>query len=186
MIFRETPLAGAFVIEPEPYRDERGYFSRLFCAKSFAAHGLIDHFEQVSQSHNHRRGTLRGLHLQRPPNAEAKLVRAIDGAIYDVIVDLRAGSVAYGKWFGIELSADNGLQLYIPPGFAHGFQSLTNNAKVSYHISAPYVPELQDGILWNDGDLAINWPLPDVSTISARDHMLKRFADFEPIALACC
>jgi dTDP-4-dehydrorhamnose 3,5-epimerase len=186
MIFRETPLVGAYVIAPEPHRDERGSFARFFCAETFAAHGLVAQFPQSSQSHNHRRGTLRGLHLQRPPKLEAKLVRVVTGAIYDVIVDVRAGSPTYGQWFGIALDAEEALQLYVPPGFAHGFQSLTDGAQVSYQISAPYAPALQDGILWNDGDLAIAWPSPRDKIVSARDGALKRLADFEPIALTCC
>src|SRR5262245_16401482 len=117
MIFTETPLSGAFVIEPQPLTDNRGFFARLYCAETFAARGLETNFPQISMSHNTRAGTIRGLHLQRPPHAEAKLIRVTQGAIFDVIVDVREASPSYGRWFAIELSANNRRQLYVPGGF---------------------------------------------------------------------
>lgn len=181
MIFEETPLAGAFVIEPEPVTDTRGFFARLFCTKAFADRGLDPHLDQISMSYNARAGTLRGLHLQRPPNAEAKLVRVTAGAIFDVIADVRKGSPTYGRWFGVELSAQNRKQIYIPEGFAHGFQTLVGDTEVAYHISVPYAPEASTGIRWDDPDLAIAWPAPQTITISDRDAGLPLFASFEPV-----
>jgi dTDP-4-dehydrorhamnose 3,5-epimerase len=181
VIFEPTPLAGAFVVTPEPARDDRGEFARLFCAETFAAKGLDPHLDQVSYSFNRRKGTLRGLHLQRPPHGEAKLVRVTAGAIFDVIVDVRAGSATFGRWFGLELKATDRRQLYIPMGFAHGFQALTDAAEVSYAISTPYAPEFQDGLRWNDPALAIVWPDPSGAILSERDRSLGLLKDFQPI-----
>jgi dTDP-4-dehydrorhamnose 3,5-epimerase len=181
MIFRETTLRGAFVIEPEPIADNRGFFARLFCARAFVERGLNPRLDQISMSHNSRAGIVRGLHLQRPPHVEAKLVRVTRGAIFDVAVDVCAGSPTYGRWFGVELSADNRKQLYIPEGFAHGFQTLSASTEVTYHISAPYAPEHQDGIRWDDPDLAIQWPDPAAALLSERDGALGPFASFEPV-----
>ncbi len=185
MIFRETALAGAWLVEPEPAADARGFFARLVCAETFAARGLNGRFDQTSVSFNARAGTLRGLHLQRPPHAETKLVRVTSGAVFDVIVDLRLGSSGYGRWFGVELSAANRLQLYIPEGFAHGFQSLTDGAEVLYHIGQPYAPEAQDGVRWDDPDLAVAWPSPRTAIVSDRDRALKPLAEFTPVEIAC-
>ncbi len=168
MRFEETPLAGAFVIEPEPISDNRGFFARLFCTKAFAERGLNPHLDQISMSHNARAGTLRGLHLQRPPHAEAKLVRVTAGAIFDVIVDVRAGSPTFGRWFGAELSAANRRQLYIPEGFAHGFQTLSADSEVAYHISAPYAPGVtRPASAGTIPSSAIAWPAPLSVTISS-------------------
>ncbi|MFA5951844.1 MAG: dTDP-4-dehydrorhamnose 3,5-epimerase [Hyphomicrobium sp.] len=183
MIFAETPLAGAFVITPEPVTDSRGFFARLFCAKAFAEHGLNPALNQISMSYNALAGTLRGLHLQRPPFGEAKLVRVTTGAIFDVVVDVRAGSPTFGRWFGLELSASNRTQIYIPVGFAHGFQTLTPQVEVLYHISEPYQPGHAAGIRFDDPDLAINWPAPEARTISDRDAALPPLAQFEPVKL---
>lgn len=181
MRFTETSLAGAFLVEPEPVADTRGYFARLFCAKAFAEQGLSPHLEQIGMSYNRAAGTLRGLHLQREPHAEDKVVRVVAGSIYDVIVDLRAGSKTFGRWFGVELSAANKVQLAIPKGFAHGFQTLTEDAEVLYHISAGYQPGYAAGVRWNDPDLAITWPEPSSPTLSDRDRALPLLRDFEPI-----
>ena len=171
------------MITPEPSQDERGAFARLFCAQTFAAHGLASVFEQTSMSYNHRAGTLRGLHLQRPPHAETKLIRATAGAVFDVIVDLRAGSPAYGRWHGVELSAQSRRQFYVPAGFAHGFQSLTDGAELFYHITPPYAPQSVDGVAFDDPDLAIAWPDPDGAILSPRDRALPALSVFRPIAL---
>ena len=185
MRFEDIPLAGAFLITPDPVEDERGAFARLFDAAAFAERGLVCAFDQISTSFNRRAGTLRGLHLQRPPHAEIKLVRVTSGAVFDVIVDLRAGSPTYAHWYGAELSAENRRQLYIPAGFAHGFQSLRDASEVAYCIAAPYRPELQDGVRFDDPDLAIAWPAPDRAIISARDRGLPAMADFRPIEVPC-
>ncbi len=181
MILRESELSGAWIVEAEPRVDERGCFARMFCAEAFAGHGLETAIDQISLSFNARAGTLRGLHLQRPPHAEAKLVRVTAGAIFDVAVDLRAGSSTFGGWIGVELSAENRRQLYIPAGFAHGFQTLTDATEIAYHISGPYQPDAQDGVVWNDPELAIGWPDPTGAVLSERDRGLKRLTDFRPI-----
>jgi dTDP-4-dehydrorhamnose 3,5-epimerase len=181
MKIEPLPLAGAFLVTPEPAEDDRGAFARLFCAETFAAHGLAGRFEQASSSYNRRAGTLRGLHLQRPPHAETKLIRATAGAVFDVLVDLRAGSPTYGRWHGVTLSAESRLQVYIPPGFAHGFQSLTDGAELTYHITPPYAPGTQDGVRFDDPDLAITWPDPDGAILSERDRGLPSLAQFQPI-----
>jgi len=183
MIFEPTPLAGAMLITPEPARDDRGEFARLFCAETFAAQGLDPHLDQISYSFNQRKGALRGLHLQRPPHGEVKLVRVTAGAIFDVIVDVRAGSPTYGRWHGVELDAANRRQLYIPVGFAHGFQTLTDAAEVLYLISTPYAPAFQDGLRWDDPTLAIAWPDPQNAILSDRDRGLDALAAFQPIAV---
>jgi dTDP-4-dehydrorhamnose 3,5-epimerase len=179
MIFEETPLQGAWLVTPEPARDERGFFARMWCAEDFAAHGIEVRFQQISTSFNARAGTLRGLHLQRPPHAETKLVRATAGAVFDVIVDLRSGSPTYGHWFGVELSAENHRQILIPEGFAHGFQSLTDGAELAYHIAPAYAPGFMDGVRFDDPDLAIAWPLK-AQIVSERDLALKSLAEFAP------
>jgi len=182
MIFEPTSLAGAVLVTPEPARDERGEFARLFCAQTFADQGLDPHLDQISYSFNRRKGTLRGLHLQRPPHGEAKLVRVTAGAIFDVIVDVRKGSPTFGQWYGVELNAAERRQLYIPLGFAHGFQTLTDAAEVLYLISTPFAPASQDGLRWNDPALAIAWPDPGAAILSDRDQALSLLKDFEPIA----
>jgi dTDP-4-dehydrorhamnose 3,5-epimerase len=184
MIFEATPLAGSYVIAPEPIADNRGFFARLFCATAFAERGLNPHLDQISLSQNIHAGTVRGLHLQRPPAAECKLVRVTAGAVFDVILDVRAGSATYGRWFGIELSAANRKLLYIPEGFAHGFQTLAPDSEVTYHISRGYSPEHAAGIAYNDPDLAIAWPFPPPVVISERDAAWPPLRDFVPISLS--
>jgi dTDP-4-dehydrorhamnose 3,5-epimerase len=183
LILRETGLAGAWIVEPQPLEDARGFFARTYCAETFAAQGLDPRIDQISISFNRRAGTLRGLHLQRPPHAESKLVRVTAGAIFDVIVDVRAGSPTFGRWVGFELTAGNRRQLYIPPGLAHGFQTLVDGTEVVYQISTPYEPAAQAGIRWDDPDLAIAWPDPENAIMSERDGQLPWFADFEAVTL---
>lgn len=161
MIFTETPLAGAFVIALEPKGDERGFFARAFCQNELAEHGLETTVAQANLSYNHRKGTLRGLHMQNPPHGEDKMVRCITGAIWDAIVDLRPGSPTYRQWFGVELSAANRLMLYVPKGFAHGYQSLTDGSEVLYMVTQFYTPGAERGLRWNDPAFGIAWPLPD-------------------------
>ncbi len=181
MIFEATPLAGVVLITPEPARDDRGEFGRLYCAQTFAAQGLDPSLDQISYSFNRRKGTLRGLHLQRPPHGEVKLVRVTAGVIFDVAVDLRAGSPTFGRWHGVELGAANRRQLYIPVGFAHGFQTLTDAAEVTYHISVPYVPGAQDGVRWDDPAIGIAWPDAAAAILNDRDQAMPTLADFEPV-----
>jgi dTDP-4-dehydrorhamnose 3,5-epimerase len=176
MIFRETPLAGAYLIEPEKHQDDRGFFVRTWCRATLAERGLVSKIDQCSLSYNREPGTLRGLHLQRAPHAETKVVSCIRGAIYDVIVDVRMDSATFAGVFATELIAESGRSLYIPAGFAHGFQTLESDSEVSYAIATPYVAEAATGIRYDDPTLAIRWPLP-VSRISARDCSLPLLAE---------
>jgi dTDP-4-dehydrorhamnose 3,5-epimerase len=169
MIFRPTPLAGAFVIEPQPHADERGFFARTFCAREFAEHGLVTGFDQNSVSFNKARGTVRGLHFQEAPDEEVKLVRCTAGSILDVIVDIRPDSATHLQHFQVELSGGNRLALYVPKGFAHGFQTLENGAEVAYQIHGFHSPEKAGGLRFDDPVLKISWPLP-VAVISQRDR----------------
>jgi dTDP-4-dehydrorhamnose 3,5-epimerase len=159
MQFRKTPLEGAYLIELEKRADERGFFARLFCEKEFGAAGLETRFVQISNSQTGAKGALRGLHFQLPPAAEVKVVRAVRGALWDVIVDLRAGSMTYLKWFGAELNEDNRRMMYVPRGFSHGFVTLTDNVEAIYLNSAFYAPEAERGLRLNDPAVRIEWPL---------------------------
>jgi len=169
MIFHETRLGGAWLIDLEKRVDERGFFARTWCREEFAAHGLATEFVQANVSFNEAAGTLRGLHYQRPPHWEAKLIQCVRGAIYDVIVDLRPDSPTYASWLGIELSATTRQMLYVPQGFAHGFQTLQPDTEVTYLMSTPYVPGSSCGIRFDDPALAIAWPLP-ITRISEGDR----------------
>ena len=168
MIFTPSPLPGAFIVEIEPHLDERGFFARTYCAAEFSAQGLGPPLHQCSVSYNARKGTLRGLHYQGAPHEEHKLVRCTAGAVFDVIVDIRTASPTYRRWFGAELTMDNRRSLFIPPGFAHGFMSLTDDAEVYYMISVAHAPQFSRGLRWNDPAFAIKWPLPP-AVISERD-----------------
>lgn len=180
MIFRETKLAGVFVIDAEPIADERGAFTRTFCAREFAAHGLETAIAQCSASFNAKKGTLRGLHYQAPSHSEAKLVRVTAGAIYDVAVDLRAGSPTYGQWAAAELTAENRRMLYIPKGCAHGFQTLMDASELFYQIAEFYEPASARGLRWDDDDLGITWPDKDAPILSERDRSFPRLRDLTP------
>jgi dTDP-4-dehydrorhamnose 3,5-epimerase len=171
MIFQELKLSGAYRIGLELIEDLRGGFARRFCAETFSANGLESDFVQRSISYNKRAGTLRGMHFQVRPHLETKVVRCSRGAIFDVMVDLREGSPTYGQWHGEELSANNHLMLYIPKGFAHGFQSLIDDTEVDYEITPAYVPDATAGFRFDASGLAIKWPIADVIT-SERDKML--------------
>jgi dTDP-4-dehydrorhamnose 3,5-epimerase len=175
VIFREIGLKGAYVIEPVRSVDDRGYFARTWCQREFADHGLNERLAQCSLSFNQKKGTLRGMHYQEPPFAEAKLVRCPRGAIYDVIVDIRPSSPTFMKWAATELNSENHLMLYVPEGFAHGFQTLTDETEVYYQISEFYVPESARGFRWNDPAFGIRWPSAD-RTISSRDNSYPDFA----------
>ncbi len=176
MIFTETPLKGAFLIDLEKRGDERGFFARAFCAKEFAAHGLATHFVQVNNSLSATKGTLRGMHYQLAPKAETKLVRCIRGALFDVILDLRRGSPTFGRSFGAELTADNRRMMYVPKGFAHGFITLSDAAESFYLVDEFYAPEFERGVRWNDPKFNIQWPIQPV-VISDKDRAHR---DFDP------
>jgi dTDP-4-dehydrorhamnose 3,5-epimerase len=169
VIFSETLLPGVLLIDPEPNRDERGSFARLWCRHEFAERGLCAEFDQISVSCNTRRGTVRGLHFQAAPHEETKLVRCNRGALYDVVVDLRRDSPRFGRWFAAELTVLNQRMLYIPPGLAHGFQTLEDDTEVLYLITPAYVPAAARGVRWNDPAIGIDWPIRADITISDRD-----------------
>jgi dTDP-4-dehydrorhamnose 3,5-epimerase len=172
--FTEAPLAGAWVIELELLRDERGFFARTFDAEEFRQRGLETAIVQCNTSFNERSGTLRGMHYQADPDGECKLVRSIRGAIYDVIVDLRADSETYCRWFAVELTADNALMLYVPKGLAHGFQTLTDGSEVAYQMSHVHVPAQARGVRWDDPAFEIEWPEAE-RTISDKDRSYPNF-----------
>lgn len=180
MKFTELPLPGAYRVELEPRGDARGFFARLFCAEEFAARGLATRWVQCNTSFTAAAGTLRGLHFQRPPMAETKLLRCIRGAIFDVIVDLRAGSPTFGRWHGERLDDMNRTMICVPEGFAHGFQTLTPDVEMLYFHSAPYSAAHEGGLRWDDGRVAVDWPLR-VTEISSRDAAFPTLDMLEPI-----
>ena len=169
MIFLATELEGAYIIEPEQLADERGFFARTWCAETFIEHGLPGHLSQCSIAFNHKKGTLRGMHFQEAPYAEAKLVRCTMGAIYDVIIDLRLGSPTYRQHIGVELTAQNRRQLFVPEGFAHGYQTLEDNTEVFYQMNVPYAPGAGRGVRWDDPAFGITWPA-DERIMNERDR----------------
>ena len=169
MRFIETPLNGAWVVDLDLLDDERGWFSRTFDAEEFAARGCNPAVVQCNASFNAREGTLRGMHYQAEPHGESKLVRCVRGAIYDVIVDVERGSTTFGNWIGLTLTPQSQLMLYVPTGFAHGFQTLIDDTEVNYLLSSPYVAAAGRGLRYDDPALAIGWPLP-VNRISDRDR----------------
>jgi dTDP-4-dehydrorhamnose 3,5-epimerase len=176
VIFEQTRLPGLFVVDLERREDERGYFARAWCANEFAEQGLTNRVVQANVSRNPRAGTLRGMHFQREPHAEAKLVRCTNGAIYDVAVDLRPGSETFKQWLGVELTAENGRALFVPEGFAHGYQTLTADSEVFYQVSEFYTPAAEGGVRWNDPAFGIGWPDPDNAFLSDKD---RNWPDFE-------
>lgn len=178
MKFIETGLSDCWLITTEPVGDDRGYFMRTFCAREFEEAGLNPNLAQTSISYNQEKGTLRGLHFQTQPHMEDKLVRCIQGAIFDVMVDVRPGSPTFGKWYAAELSATNNHQLYAPKGFAHGFQTLTSDCIVSYHIAQFYAPESASGLRWDDPQIGVSWPLAPVNQ-SHNDLQLSTLATFD-------
>ena len=170
MIFTETKLKGAYIIEPERLEDERGFFARTFCQEEFAAHGLRTRFVQCSISFNKKKGTLRGMHYQVASHEEAKLVRCTMGAIYDVIIDLRPGSPTFTQWVAVELTAQNRKMLYVPEGLAHGFQTLEDDTEVFYQMSEFYYPESARGVRWDAPAFGIEWPLAEEPVLSEKDR----------------
>lgn len=161
MKFIPLELQGAFIIECELIEDHRGFFTRSFCEHEFAEQGLENRFVQCNTSWNKEKGTLRGMHYQQPPHEETKLIRCTRGGIYDVIIDLRPGSPTQGKWVGVELPANDYRMIYVPKGFAHGYQTLEPDTETFYMVSSFYAPGSEGGIRWNDPAFNISWPLPD-------------------------
>jgi dTDP-4-dehydrorhamnose 3,5-epimerase len=174
MIFTPTALSGAYIIELQKLQDDRGFFARSYCSQEFAAHGLTPRVVQSNISFNKKKATLRGMHYQIEPYGETKLVRCTRGAIYDVIVDLRADSPTFKNWIGVELTAENYRMLYVPEGFAHGFETLEDETEVTYHVSEFYTPNAEQGLRYNEPMLGIRWPL-EVEVISEKD---KSWPDF--------
>jgi dTDP-4-dehydrorhamnose 3,5-epimerase len=176
MKFRELGLPGVWIVEPELIEDERGFFARTWCRREFETRALDPNLAQCNISYNRRKGTLRGMHYQTAPSAEAKLVRCTVGAIYDVALDLRRDSPTYKHWRGVELTADNRCALYIPTGLAHGFLTLCDGAEVLYQMSEFFVPEHARGVRWNDPAFGIQWP-GEVVVISERDSSYPDFVE---------
>jgi dTDP-4-dehydrorhamnose 3,5-epimerase len=164
-------LAGLCLVHPDRHQDARGFFARTFCRETFVRHGLEDCSLQCSISYNRSRGTLRGMHFQTSPHAETKLVRCSRGRAFDVVVDVRQRSPTFGQWFGVEISVENGLAVYIPHGFAHGFMSLEDETDLLYQMAEPFVPAAASGFRWDDPDIGIEWPIPPM-VISERDASL--------------
>jgi dTDP-4-dehydrorhamnose 3,5-epimerase len=183
MIFRETRLAGAFIVDLEPRGDERGFFARAFCQREFEAHGLKPLIAQANISFNYRRGTVRGLHFQHPPHAETKFVRCSRGAIVDVIVDLRPESPTYLQHVAVELTAENRRGLYVPERFAHGYQVLEDNTETTYQVGEFYTPGAEDGLRYDDPRLGIDWPLP-ATDMSDKDRKWPLLDERQDLRLA--
>jgi len=179
MRFTELELPGAFLVELDRIEDERGFFARTFCREEFAEHGLETELVQANTAFNRKAGTLRGLHFQAEPHEETKLVRCTRGAVYDVIVDLRPGSATYTRWVGIELTAENDTQLYVPRGFAHGYQTLVDETETSYLMGAAYEASAARGVRWDDPAFGIDWPGTAERTLNERD---RTWPDFSPDA----
>jgi dTDP-4-dehydrorhamnose 3,5-epimerase len=175
VIFTETDLSGAFIIEPELVEDERGFFVRTWCQREFERQGLSSKLVQCNISFNKKKGTLRGMHFQTAPHQEVKLVRCSQGAIYDVVVDLRSESSTFKGWTAVELTAQNRRQLYIPPGFAHGFQTLEDETEIFYQMSEFHEPSSARGVRWNDPAFGIKWPKADSRILSPRDQSYPDF-----------
>ena len=176
MIFEETRLRGAFLVDLERRQDPRGFFARTWCANEFADHGLTTEVVQANVSFNPRQGTLRGMHFQRAPHAETKLVRCTRGAIHDVVIDLRPDSETYKEWLGVELTADNRRALFVPEGFAHGYQTLVPDSEVFYQVSEYYTPGAEGGVRWDDPAFGIEWPDPDNAFLSDKDRSWPDFS----------
>jgi dTDP-4-dehydrorhamnose 3,5-epimerase len=176
MIFTQTELENAFVIDLEQRGDERGFFARAWDENEFRDHGLNPRLVQCNVSFNHRAGTLRGMHFQHAPHAEAKLVRCTRGAIYDVIVDLRPDSATFKRWIGVELTEENRRMLYVPEGFAHGFQTLADGTETFYQVSEFYAPGAEGGVRYDDPAFGIEWPR-EVTVISPKDAAWDAFRE---------
>lgn len=179
MIFTTTHIQGVAILDIEPRSDHRGFFARTYCREEFLAHGLEPMIEQCNVSYNYKRGTLRGMHMQVAPHLEAKLVRCTRGAALDIIVDMRRGSPTRLQHVAVELTADNRRAVFIPPGFAHGFQTLADDTEIFYQVSAAYAPQAERGIRYNDPDLNLPWPLP-VSAMTEKDRNWPLLSQRDP------
>lgn len=175
MLFKETKLRGAYILDLEPHYDERGFFSRAWCENEFKEYGLKTGIVQCNISYNNKKGTLRGMHYQKEPYCETKFIRCIKGSLYDVIIDLRVNSDTYGQWLGIELSEKDYRGIYVPEGFAHGFQTLEDNTCAFYQVTEFYTPGAEQGIKWNDSMFNIEWPIKENLIISDKDRNWPKF-----------
>lgn len=177
-----TPLAlpEVLLITPKRHGDARGWFAETWSVRAFAGTAADTRFVQDNQAFNARKGTLRGLHFQKAPHAQGKLVRVLKGAIFDVAVDIRQGSPTYGRWTGARLTAETGEQLWVPRGFAHGYVTLVDDTELFYKVDGDYAPQLEGGIIWNDPDLGIDWPLDGDPVLSDKDKALPRLKDMAP------
>lgn len=184
MVFKEAGLDGSFIIQPDPFKDHRGFFARWYCEEQFREHGLCTRFVQSNHSGTAGKGSIRGMHFQYPPHAEIKLVKCIVGGIYDVIIDIRRGSPTFLKWVGVELTAENMQAIYVPKGFAHGFQTLTEQAEIIYMVSDFYQKGAEGGLRFNDEAVDIKWPLP-LNKISEKDMTIRLTGErsFEGVVL---
>lgn len=169
MRIKDTDFNGLLLIELDLKRDERGYFARTFCEETFSQHGMLSHYPQCATAFNAVAGTVRGMHFQKPPHGEAKLIRCTRGVIHDVVIDIRPASTTYLKCYQIELAEDDGNELYVPDGFAHGYQTLRDASEVHYMISTNYVPGAANGLCWDDPAFSLSWPRP-ITVISERDR----------------
>jgi dTDP-4-dehydrorhamnose 3,5-epimerase len=181
-MFSELPLPGAFRIIQQQFTDERGFFARTYCAVEYANHSLTTQWVQINNSCSIRAGTLRGLHFQRPPMSECKLIRCTSGEVWDVMVDLRKGSATFGRWHGEILSARNRAMIYVPEGFAHGYMALTNDSEVIYAVSQPYSPQHEGCVHWADPTIGICWPFQP-SLVSAKDASAPRLDEIQPLEI---
>ncbi len=179
MKFIPATLSGVWRIELEPREDERGFLARTYCEQEFAGHGLHTHWPQCNLTRTVTRGMIRGLHWQAEPRPEVKLIRCVRGAVWDVVVDVRPASPSFGRWEAFELTGDGRVQLYVPAGFAHGFQCLSDGSELHYQMGDGYVGELARGLRWDDPQVGIRWPLP-LAGISPRDRTLPRLGESIP------
>lgn len=180
MKFQETQLAGVWSIETEPHVDERGFFVRTYCEREFSERGLNTSWLQNNLTLTKKRGAIRGMHYQAEPDPEVKLIRCVTGAVFDVVVDIRKDSETYGRWQSFELSEENAMELYVPGGFAHGFQCLTDDCRLFYQMSSVYDSGLARGVRWDDPELSISWPLEE-SFLSSRDRELPSFSSLSEV-----
>ena len=182
MIFKETAVKDALIIELEKFTDDRGFFARGWCAKEFEANGIAKPFVQANVAYTKKRGTIRGLHYQVSPYEESKLIRCVKGALYDIIIDLRKESPTYKQWMGVELNEDNYRMLYVPEGFAHSYQTLEDNTEVFYPVSAFYHPAAERGIRWNDPAFSVTWPITENVILSEKDQTWPLWKDADILA----
>ncbi len=178
--FKETPLNGLKIVQPRVFTDERGFFLEAYKKSDFVKAGITEEFTQDNHSYSSK-GVLRGIHFQKDPYAQGKLVRCIKGAVWDVAVDLRPDSRTFGQWYGIELTEDNNTMFYIPPGFGHGFVTLQDNTHFLYKCTNEYNPDADSGIIWNDSDLNIEWPLKDKLALSDKDLVLQSLKKYKEL-----